>query len=96
MITTKTITRYYFNGETAEIFTIEISNKVKLFEIEIVVGSLIYSVYYKGGYYTVENDNSINNKTLFSGTAAECADFIKKQFKLHNLLFCIDLPIPKF
>ena len=96
MITTKTITRYYFNGETAEIFTVDTPNKIKLFEIEIVVDGLTYSVYYKGGYYTVENDKSIYEKTLFSGSAAECANFIKKQFKLHNLLFCVDLPIPKF
>lgn len=95
MITTKTITRYYFNGETAEIFIIEEQHKAKLFEIEIDDG-LLYSVYYKSGYYTVENDRSVRNKTLFSGSAAECTNFIKRQFKLHNLLFCADLPIPKF
>lgn len=91
-----TIIKYYFNGSKEKKTISENFNKIKLFEIEIVVDGLTYSVYYKGGYYTVENDNSVNNKTLFSGSAAECTDFIKRQFKLYNLLFCIDLPVPKF
>lgn len=91
-----TIIKHYFNGSKEKKTITENFNKIKLFEIEIVVDGLTYSVYYKGGYYTVENDNSVNNKTLFSGSAIECTNFIKKQFKLHNLLFCIDLPVPKF
>lgn len=56
--------------------------KVKVFEIPIYA-ELVYEVYYKGGYYTVEQPRDIFRKTRFSGSLEQCKDFLRGVVLIH-------------
>lgn len=57
--------------------------KIKIFEIPIYDCEFAYEVYYKGGYYTVEQPHDIFKKTRFSGSLEQCKDFLRELVLIH-------------
>ena len=53
---------------------------------------LIYEVYYKGGYYTVERPENIFVKTQFSGTLEKCKEFLRGEV-IKYFGFPIEFPV---